>query len=73
MPTCFEVIFTYLRCRLARDEQGVALVEYVLVVGLIGVASIVVLDLIGDAIAATLSEASAKASAPAGGGGAGAP
>lgn len=69
MPTFFEV-FAYLRCRLARDEQGVALVEYVLVVGLIGVASIVVLDLIGDAIAATLSEASARVSAPAGAGGA---
>ena len=70
MPTCFEVLFRYLRCRLARGEQGVALVEYVLVVGLIGVVSIVVLDLSGDAIAATLSEASANVSTPAEGGGA---
>ncbi|MDP8986876.1 MAG: hypothetical protein M3N11_00790 [Actinomycetota bacterium] len=61
MPTSVVVLLDYLRCRRPRDdERGVALVEYVLIVGLIGVVAIVVLDLVGDAVAATLSEASAR-------------
>ena len=50
MMTQFQLMVSYLQARFNSDEKGAALVEYALLVALIAVASIVILELLGNGI-----------------------
>ncbi len=44
----FAAAWTSLQCRLARDERGASLVEYVLLVALIAIVAIAAMNLLGS-------------------------
>ncbi|HEV2809766.1 MAG TPA: Flp family type IVb pilin [Acidimicrobiales bacterium] len=48
--TQLHLMVSYLQARFNSDEKGAALVEYALLVALIAVASIVILELLGNGI-----------------------
>ena len=62
MMTQFQLMVSYLQARFNSDERGAALVEYALLVALIAVASIVILELLGNGISGMFTRVNDKVS-----------
>jgi Flp pilus assembly pilin Flp len=64
MLTAYDTLLSHLRSRFSGDDHRPVLVEHLLVLALIAVLSIVVLDLLGDGLAAVDHLVSGPTSAP---------
>jgi hypothetical protein len=64
MPTAYDSLLSYLRSKLRGDDHHALFVDHLLMLALLGVLSILALDLLGDGFAAFDHVISGPASTP---------